>query len=69
LEPDWGCRFRWPAKGRERAYAGLQRIRKTLLRVKCTKNQTTKYLIFVLIKDYAADMSKRIEKKPSKAGK
>ena len=31
VEPDWGFRLRWPAKGRERAYAGLQRIHKKVL--------------------------------------
>jgi len=27
-ESAWGCRFLWLAKGRERTYAGLQRIYK-----------------------------------------
>ena len=68
VEPDWGCRFRRPAKGRERAYAGLQRIHKkallTITRIFLLKTERN---FFYMIKDYTEDMSKLCREKDDKA--
>jgi hypothetical protein len=61
VEPDWGCRFQWPVMGRERAYAGLQRIHKKAL--------LSLIVILILIKDYSGDMSKNWREKLEKPGK
>ena len=69
VEPDWGCRFRRPAKGRERAYAGLQRIHKKAL-LTITKNfLKAERDFFYMIKDYTEEMSKLCAKMDTNAGK
>jgi hypothetical protein len=68
-EPDWGCRFLWPAK-RERA--GLRRA--TAYSQKSTSSYHQKTFIkqvaasLIMIKDYPEDKSKQSRQKDGKAG-
>jgi hypothetical protein len=66
VESTWGCRFLWLAKGRERAYAGLQRIHK-----KSTSSNHRKGFksSLTLIKDYTEKKSKAGRQTGAKAGR
>jgi hypothetical protein len=64
-ESTWGCRFLWLAKGRERAYAGLQRIHKK----STSRNHENGFKSsLALIKDYTEKKSKADRQTGAKAG-